>query len=49
MLWSYTVGAPITAAPAVAEGLVVVGSEDKFVYAFGKAEETGARNEGGRP
>ena len=35
LAWSYEVGKPLTAAPAVADGWVVIGSEDGRVYAFG--------------
>ena len=34
-LWSYDLGKELTASPAVAEGLVVIGCEDGVVYAFG--------------
>jgi len=34
-LWSYDLGKPLTASPAVANGLVVIGCEDGGVYAFG--------------
>jgi outer membrane protein assembly factor BamB len=34
-LWSYATGAPVYSSPAVANGMVYVGSEDGNVYAFG--------------
>jgi outer membrane protein assembly factor BamB len=34
-IWSYEIGKPISATPAVVKNLVVVGSEDGNVYAFG--------------
>lgn len=33
-LWSYEIGAPVTASPAAVERWIVVGSEDGSVYAF---------------
>lgn len=33
--WSYRIGEPITAAPAVAGGLILVGCDDGYLYAFG--------------
>jgi len=33
--WSYEIGQPITSSPAVARGMVVVGCDDGYVYAFG--------------
>jgi outer membrane protein assembly factor BamB len=42
-LWSYEMGKPITSSPAVAGGIVVVGCDDGYVYAFGpKAVAGGA-------
>ena len=34
-VWSYENGQPVTSSPAVAGGMVVVGSDDGYVYAFG--------------
>jgi outer membrane protein assembly factor BamB len=34
-IWSYEVGSPIISSPTVANGLVLVGADDGFVYAFG--------------
>jgi outer membrane protein assembly factor BamB len=34
-LWSHEIGESISASPAVAAGVVVIGSEDGCVYAFG--------------
>jgi outer membrane protein assembly factor BamB len=34
--WTYEIGAAVTASPAAADGLVIVGSEDGNLYAFGK-------------
>jgi outer membrane protein assembly factor BamB len=34
-VWSYEIGQPITSSPAVARGMVVVGCDDGYVYAFG--------------
>jgi len=36
LVWSYEIGKELTASPAVAEGLVVIGCVDGNVYAFGK-------------
>jgi len=33
-VWSYEIGQPVTSSPAVANGMVVVGSDDGYVYAF---------------
>ena len=33
--WSYTTGGPVGSSPAVANGVVYVGSADNKVYAFG--------------
>jgi eukaryotic-like serine/threonine-protein kinase len=35
-LWNFEIGQPVTSSPAVVEGIVVVGSEDGSVYAFGE-------------
>ena len=37
-LWSYEIGEPVIAAPAVASGIVIVGAEDGRVHAFGPAK-----------
>jgi len=34
-LWSYTTGSVVFSSPAVANGVVYVGSDDGNVYAFG--------------
>jgi hypothetical protein len=34
-LWSYEIGQPLTASPAVAAGKIIIGSEDGNVYCFG--------------
>jgi outer membrane protein assembly factor BamB len=34
-LWSYATGGAIRSSPAVANGMVYVGSEDGRLYAFG--------------
>ncbi|MCP4697951.1 MAG: PQQ-binding-like beta-propeller repeat protein, partial [Gammaproteobacteria bacterium] len=34
-LWHYEIGEAITASPAVANGMIVVGAEDGYLYAFG--------------
>jgi len=34
-LWSYEIGQPVGSSPAVAEGKVVIGSDDANVYCFG--------------
>jgi outer membrane protein assembly factor BamB len=34
-LWSYTTGGAVDSPPAVANGMVYVGSDDGKVYAFG--------------
>ena len=33
-VWSYEIGQAVTSSPAVVEGMVVVGSDDGYVYAF---------------
>ena len=33
-IWSYEIGKALTASPAVANGMIVIGSEDGSVYAF---------------
>ena len=33
-VWSYDIGKPVTSSPAVANQMVVVGSDDGYVYAF---------------
>jgi outer membrane protein assembly factor BamB len=33
--WSYEIGGPIAGSPAVAAGMVIVGSDDGSLYAFG--------------
>ena len=39
LAWSYDIGKAITASPAVAGGLVVIGSEDGNIYAFGPGKQ----------
>ena len=34
-VWSYEIGRPVTSSPAVAKGMVVVGCDDGYLYAFG--------------
>ena len=34
LLWSYQIGQPIVSSPAVAGGVVIIGSEDGYLYAF---------------
>jgi outer membrane protein assembly factor BamB len=34
-IWSYEIGKPISSTPAVIKNMVVVGSEDGSIYAFG--------------
>lgn len=34
-LWTYRLGEPVTAAPAVAGGMILVGCDDGYLYAFG--------------
>jgi outer membrane protein assembly factor BamB len=34
LLWSYTTGGKVGASPAVANGMLYVGSEDYNIYAF---------------
>jgi outer membrane protein assembly factor BamB len=34
-IWEFTAGAPISASPAIANGRVVVGSQDGRLYCFG--------------
>ncbi len=34
-VWNYEIGDAITASPAIANGVIVIGSEDGNVYAFG--------------
>jgi outer membrane protein assembly factor BamB len=33
--WAYDIGAPVTASPAVSDGLIVIGAEDGSVLAIG--------------
>jgi outer membrane protein assembly factor BamB len=34
-LWSYDIGQALTSSPAIVNGIVVIGSQDGNVYAFG--------------
>ena len=34
-VWSYDIGQAVTSSPAVAKGMVIVGSDDGYLYAFG--------------
>jgi eukaryotic-like serine/threonine-protein kinase len=34
-LWEFNAGAPLSASPAVAEGRIVIGSQDGKLYCFG--------------
>jgi len=34
-LWSYEAGQPIGSSPAIADGRIVIGCDDGFVYCFG--------------
>jgi outer membrane protein assembly factor BamB len=33
-VWSYEIGQPVTSSPAIAKGMVIVGSNDGYLYAF---------------
>jgi hypothetical protein len=35
-VWSYEIGRPIKSSPAIANGIMVIGSDDGCVTAFGK-------------
>ena len=37
-IWSYEIGAPIMGSPAVLEGMIIIGSKDGSVYAFGASK-----------
>jgi outer membrane protein assembly factor BamB len=34
-LWEFTAGAPLSASPAIANGRIVIGSQDGRLYCFG--------------
>jgi len=34
-VWSYEIGQAISSSPAVANGMVIIGCDDGYVYAFG--------------
>ena len=38
LVWSYEIGKPLNASPAIANGLVVIAGDDGTVYAFGVKE-----------
>ena len=38
-LWTYEIGQSVGSSPAVAEGRLVIGSDDGSVYAFGRKEK----------
>ncbi|MCK4958132.1 MAG: PQQ-binding-like beta-propeller repeat protein, partial [Planctomycetes bacterium] len=38
-LWSFDIGESIVSSPAVVDGVVVIGSDDGYVYAFRSAVE----------
>jgi outer membrane protein assembly factor BamB len=40
-LWSYEIGKAVASSPAVADGKVVVGSDDGMVYCFGEKGQHG--------
>jgi outer membrane protein assembly factor BamB len=40
-LWSYEIGKPLTASPAIVNRMIIVGSEDGMVYAFGAPSNEG--------
>jgi cobaltochelatase CobN len=33
-VWSYEIGQPVTSSPAISKGMVIVGSDDGYLYAF---------------
>jgi outer membrane protein assembly factor BamB len=33
-VWSYEIGQAVTSSPAVVGGMIVIGSDDGFLYAF---------------
>jgi len=37
-LWEFNAGAPFSASPAIAEGRLVIGSQDGVVYCFGEKQ-----------
>ena len=42
-LWSYEVGQPLDSSPAVADGKIVIGSNDGSVYCFGATSNASKR------
>ena len=42
-LWSYEIGQPIDSSPAVADGKIVIGSNDGSVYCFGDRSNAAKR------
>ena len=36
ILWSYELGAPVSGNPAVVKNKIIVGTEDGYLYCFGK-------------
>ncbi|MFT4590665.1 MAG: outer membrane protein assembly factor BamB, partial [Limisphaerales bacterium] len=43
-LWNYEIGAAVTASPAVADEVVVIGADDGTVYAFGPKQKQAKAN-----
>lgn len=35
-IWSYEIGGAVTSSPAFADDMIVIGSHDGYVYAFGQ-------------
>jgi len=33
-VWSYEIGQPITSSPAIADGMIIIGCDNGYVYAF---------------
>lgn len=46
LVWSYTTGSLVESSPAVANGMVYIGSNDDKVYAFGLPGGTNAADAG---
>ena len=35
LIWSYEIGKPVMSSPAIVDGMIFIGSDDGFLYAFG--------------
>jgi outer membrane protein assembly factor BamB len=34
-IWSYEIGQPVESSPAVADGRIILGADDGYIYCFG--------------